>query len=134
MLLIMFQPLAAFRDGWNVSDGNPPQTIMRFVHFLEPLCAIAKRRDVLRGVNKVLQRFEALPDRHIDDDEWVIVVRNIGGISRFRLQSPHESRTAIGKGIDGIKLRDKSAMRGSSMGAMNRPILIWARWWESIAR
>ena len=95
VLLVALQTLAALRDARDVAGGNPPETVVRLVHFFKPLGAIAKNLDVSGRVDVVAQRFEGSPDRHVDDDEGVVVVGEFGGVSRSRLQAPDKTASRI---------------------------------------
>src|SRR5207247_9164360 len=64
MQLVVFEAFAAFGDRRNVAGGNPPKTVVRLFHFLEPFRAVFKDMGVLRAVNVVLQGSQRFPDGH----------------------------------------------------------------------
>jgi len=112
VLLVALQTLAALRDARDVAGGNPPETVVRLVHFFKPLGAIAKSLDVSGRVDVVAQRFDGGPDRHVDDDEGIVVVGELGGVSRSRLQAPDKTGSRIRESVDGIELGDKAGDLG----------------------
>jgi hypothetical protein len=78
------QSLATLGDGGNVSNGNPPQAVMRFVELFEPLRAVAERNDVVGGVNEIPQGLKAFPDRHVDGHQRIVIaIWNVGGVADF---------------------------------------------------
>jgi len=89
---------------------------------------MAKSLDVSGRVDVVAQSFDGDPDRHVDDDEGVVVAGELGGVSRSRLQAPDKTGSRIRQSVDGIELGDKPALWGSSRDATRRPVLIGARW------
>jgi len=107
MFLVVFQPLAAVRDRGDVAGGNPPETITGLIHLFEPLGAVAKYLGVIRLVSEIAQRLDRFPDRHIDDHERIVVVGDVGGVARFRLEPPDKAGSLVGKSVDGLELRDE---------------------------
>jgi hypothetical protein len=76
------------------------------------LRAIAKSLDASGRVDVVAQRFDGGPDRHVDDDEGVVVVDELGGVSRSRLPAPDKTGSCIRESVDGIELGDKAGDLG----------------------
>src|ERR1700674_1053974 len=97
MLLVVFQPLAALGDRGNVAGRDPPETVAWLVHLFEPFRAVAKYLGVIRLVSEIAQRLDRFPERHIDDHERIVVVGDVGGISRFRLEPPDKAGSLVGK-------------------------------------
>ena len=126
--MIMFQAIPAFRDARNMAGWQPPQAVMRLVHFFEPFRALAKHADVARGVHKIAKRLDRLPHRHVDNNEGIVVVNDVGRVAGFRLQPPDESGRCIRQGVDGIELRHKTGDPRIINRAIKRPMLICARW------
>jgi len=107
MLLVMPKPLAALGDGWNVRAWNPPQTVMRLLHFLIPFGPVTKHIQVIRFVDKIAKRLDGFPDGHVHDHKWIVVVDDISGIPRRGLQPPDETWSGIRQGVYRIELRHK---------------------------
>jgi len=80
---------------------------MGLVHLYEPLRTVAEYLHVIRLVGVIAQRLKGLPHRHVDHNGGVIVIGDVRGIPRFRLEPPHKARSLVPDGIDGRKLRDK---------------------------
>ena len=112
MLLVVLQTLAALRDGGDVAGGNPPETVVRLVHFFKPLGAIAKSVDVSGCVDVVAQHFDGGPDRQVDDDEGIVVIGELGGVAGSRLQTPDKAWSCIRERVDGLELSDKAGDLG----------------------
>src|SRR5467141_3030046 len=127
MFLVVFQPLAAVRDRGDVAGGNPPETITGLIHLFEPLGAVAKYLGVIRLVSEIAQRLDRFPDRHIDDHERIVVVGDVGGVARFRLEPPDKAGALSARALMGSSCATNSAIFGSSSGARRRDMLIWAR-------
>ncbi|MEY4581944.1 MAG: hypothetical protein RL701_6647, partial [Pseudomonadota bacterium] len=66
------QALFALVGGWNVPARHPPQGIIWPEQFIEPTFALVQQRQVRAAINERMQGFDALPYRHIDDDQRVV--------------------------------------------------------------
>ena len=107
MFLVVFQPLTALGDGGDVADWDPPEAVAGLVHLFEPLRAVAKYLGVIRLVSEIAQRSDRFPDRQVDDHERIVVVGDVGGVARFRLEPPDKAGSLVGKSVDGLELRDE---------------------------
>lgn len=107
MLLVVFHTFAAFGDGWDVAGGDPPETVDGLVQLDEPLGAVAKDADVVGAIDVVAERFERIPDGHIDEHCGIVVVDDIGGIAGRGLEAPDEAGGAVCEGVDRLKLIDE---------------------------
>lgn len=105
--LVVLKPLATFRHCGLVSYRNPPKTVVRPVHPFKPLGAIFQNVRMLRAIDVVAQGFDRLPDRHVHDDEWIVVVRNVGRVSRIRFQPPDKTFRSFCERIYRIELCDE---------------------------
>jgi hypothetical protein len=56
--LVVLEAFAAFGNGRNVARGNPPQAVVRLIHFLEPIRALAENFNVSGVVDETAQSFE----------------------------------------------------------------------------
>src|SRR5438309_742176 len=68
---------------------------------------VAKDFDVIGVVGELAQRLDGLPDGHVHDDKGVVTVRNVRGVSGFRLQPPDKSRSLVRESVDRLQLRDE---------------------------
>jgi len=107
VLLIVLQAFAALGNARDVAKWNPPEAVAGLLHLLEPFGAVAKHSRVIGLVGIGAQRFEGLPDRHIDDNEGIVVVSNVRGIADFGFKAPDETRSLVSECIDGIELGDE---------------------------
>jgi hypothetical protein len=98
------------------------------LQLLKPFGAVAKHFCVIGLVGVGAQRLEGLPDRHIDDDEGIMVVSDVRGVaadSDLSRQTKPEASSA--SALMGSSSATNSAILGSSSGATRRAMLIWAR-------
>src|SRR5437762_848081 len=107
MLLVVIEPLAALGDRGNVARRDPPKAVAGLVHFLEPFGAVTKNASVIGLVREIAQSFERFPNGHIDDDEGIVAVRDVRGVARFGLQTPHKTGGLVREGVDGFELSNK---------------------------
>ena len=106
-LLVALQPLAALGDGGDMAGWDPPKAVAGLIHVFEPFGTIAEYLRVIRFVGEAAQRLDRIPDRHINDYERIVVVPDVGGVARFRLEPPDKARSLVGKSIDGFELSDE---------------------------
>src|SRR5215470_11349583 len=104
MQLVVLEPFTAFRYLGNVARGNPPEAIMRLVHFLEPFGAVSKNKQMLRAVHKLAEILDRLPNRHVGDDKGIVIVGDVGGVAGFRLEAPNKARRRFSNRINPIEL------------------------------
>lgn len=45
---------------------------------------------------------------HVDDDEGIVTVSDVGGVTGSGFEPPDETRCGVGEGVDGIELRDET--------------------------
>src|SRR5262249_35285725 len=101
-----------FVNAWNVAYGHPPQSKVSGGKFFKPVVALPQQFCMNCAIHVVLKRFHRLPYRHVDEDAIVIVRAKISGVALGGLQAPHETRTAIGEGIDLIQPGDEASHDG----------------------
>jgi len=91
-----------------VAGRDPPEAVAGLIHLFEPLGTMAEYVGVIRFVGETAQSLDGLPNRHIDDHKGIVIVGDVRGITRLRLEPPDEAGRLVGKRIDVLKLRHKS--------------------------
>jgi hypothetical protein len=106
--LVVLEPFAAFGDRGNAAHRNPPQAVVGLIHFFKPPGAVLKNFSVVRPVRVIAQRLNGLPHGHVDDDEGIVVIGDVGSVPGFRFEPPDKAGGRIGDGIDGVELRNET--------------------------
>ena len=109
------QPAVSFFHGGDVPRRYPPQRLARDLGFLEPASTVLIHRRMRGTVGEGLQRFHALPNRHVHQQVRVVGNPDRRGVAGAVLQSPHEAPALIGHFVDrgnlGVELRHQFAAR-----------------------
>ena len=105
----------------------PPQHHGWTFKMLEPIDTAAVKALVNRLPDKLLQCVDVLPNRKIDDDARVGVRPRVGGAAAVVDKAPDKSGAAFGDAVHQSRLFVKSAMRGSSISYLIRPMFSSAR-------
>ena len=95
-----------------VEATNPLQRQMGTIGAIEPLVATAKHVRMARFVGEIEQRFDRLPNRHVDENVGAVECLDRSRVSRFALRPPDEAGIAIGQSIDRIELGDEIGHAG----------------------
>jgi hypothetical protein len=92
--------LFGFVDARSVTSRHPPQPGISAREGLEPLMSLPKQFHMRRAVNVVIQRFDGLPNRHVEQDSIVVVGPQVCSVSPGSTETPNEARAAIGESVD----------------------------------
>ena len=99
----LFEPFDRLVDGRPVTGGDPPQHDPDLFEALEPLTPTSQVLGVHAAVDVVRQRLDRRPGREVDEDR-VVGKRSLGRrIPLLGLEPPHEPRTLVGEGVDGVE-------------------------------
>src|SRR5215469_11169116 len=105
----MRDPLSRFVNSRQMSRRNPPQREIAALELFEPLFAMTQKLCMRRAIHVMLERFHRIPDRHVDQNRIVVLVRpQVSCIALGRLQTPHETRTALCERVDLIQSRHET--------------------------
>jgi len=95
MLLIVVQPAFSLSQSRDAPRLNLPQTVVRKIHFLEPVAALFEYTQVSRRVSEIAQRLRAFPNRHVHNEERIVRVNNVCGVARASLRAKRSRRSGL---------------------------------------
>src|SRR5271166_595738 len=100
----MVEPRLRLRNVRNMPWRYRPHDKMRRRQFLEPAALAIVELLVDRCPDEALERFDAFPDRHVDEHIRVVEGPKRGCVVALVLQPPDESRTPFRERIDAIEI------------------------------
>src|SRR5205085_11544171 len=112
VLFEMCKTLLRFVNARHMSWRNPPESQVGAAELLEPVAALSQQLRMCSLVDVRAKRFDALPDRKIEQNAIVVVRTQVRRIPRLGLQSPNESRTPIGESVDLLEPFDEAGHDG----------------------
>lgn len=112
MLLVVLEAFPALGDGGDVAGGDPPKAVVGLVGLFEPGAALFEEFQMAGVVGVVLEGVGRGPDAHVDDEEGVVAVGDVGGVAAVGFETPDVAWAGLGEGVDGVELGDEARDEG----------------------
>lgn len=104
----VIEPDRRVLDAWNRASWRPPEGEIVGIQPLKPILPLPYEIDVMSPVDKRFQCLNALPNGEIDQQSFIIIRPDTGGVAGIGLEAPDKSGAGIGQCIDWLESGNKT--------------------------